>query len=98
MSAILTLFASGGLGTSLRGQSDRLSACKRVLRGGSFNNEPRNLRSANRNRNEPEDRNRNLGLRLSAGQELQAAEPQGAERPLPERRSRARRAGGSEPA
>jgi formylglycine-generating enzyme required for sulfatase activity len=35
----------------------------RVLRGGSFDNEPRNLRSANRNRNEPENRNDNVGFR-----------------------------------
>jgi hypothetical protein len=36
---------------------------RRVVRGGSWNTEPRNLRSANRNRNEPDNRNNNLGFR-----------------------------------
>lgn len=35
----------------------------RVLRGGSFNNNERNLRAANRNNNEPENRNNNIGFR-----------------------------------
>lgn len=35
----------------------------RVLRGGSFNNDTRNLRAANRNRNEPDNRNNNIGFR-----------------------------------
>ena len=43
------------------------SGSRRVVRGGSFNNEARNLRSANRNRNEPENRNRNLGFRCVRG-------------------------------
>ncbi|MFZ1415768.1 MAG: reverse transcriptase domain-containing protein [Defluviicoccus sp.] len=37
----------------------------RVNRGGSWNNNPRNLRSANRNRNEPDNRNNTLGFRLA---------------------------------
>jgi Sulfatase-modifying factor enzyme 1 len=37
----------------------------RVIRGGSWNNKPRNVRSANRNRNEPDNRNNNLGFRLA---------------------------------
>jgi len=36
-----------------------------VIRGGSWNNEPANLRSANRNRNTPDNRNNNLGFRLA---------------------------------
>jgi hypothetical protein len=36
-----------------------------VIRGGSWNNKPRNLRSANRNRNNPDNRNNNLGFRLA---------------------------------
>ncbi|MGD0092790.1 MAG: SUMF1/EgtB/PvdO family nonheme iron enzyme [Planctomycetota bacterium] len=36
----------------------------RVLRGGSWNNNPRNCRSANRNRNTPDNRNNNIGFRL----------------------------------
>jgi hypothetical protein len=38
--------------------------CRRVVRGGSWNNNPENLRSANRNRNTTDNRNNNLGFRL----------------------------------
>jgi hypothetical protein len=38
----------------------------RVLRGGSWNNNPRNLRSANRNRNQPDNRNNNNGFRVAS--------------------------------
>jgi retron-type reverse transcriptase len=45
--------------------------CRRILRGGSWNNTPDNLRSANRNRNTTDNRNNNIGFRvartLSAG-------------------------------
>ena len=37
----------------------------RVLRGGSWNNNPRNLRSANRNRNTAGNRNNNNGFRVA---------------------------------
>ncbi len=36
---------------------------RRVVRGGSFDNSPENLRSANRDDDQPEDRNRNNGFR-----------------------------------
>jgi hypothetical protein len=36
-----------------------------VLRGGSWNNNIRNLRSANRNHNNPDNRNNNNGFRLA---------------------------------
>ncbi len=36
-----------------------------MLRGGSWNNNPRNLRSANRNRNNTDNRNNNIGFRLA---------------------------------
>ena len=36
----------------------------RVNRGGSWNNNPRNVRAANRNRNSADNRNNNLGFRL----------------------------------
>ena len=36
---------------------------RRVLRGGSFNNSPENLRSANRDDDNPENRNDNNGFR-----------------------------------
>lgn len=42
-------------------------------RGGSWNNDPENCRSANRNRNTPENRNNNLGFRLA----LPAAQKRG---------------------
>lgn len=38
-------------------------------RGGSWNNNARNCRAANRNRNTPENRNNNLGLRLASTKE-----------------------------
>jgi hypothetical protein len=37
----------------------------RALRGGSWNNNGRNLRSACRNHNPPDNRNHNIGLRLA---------------------------------
>ncbi|MFV0278771.1 MAG: SUMF1/EgtB/PvdO family nonheme iron enzyme [Parahaliea sp.] len=36
----------------------------RVLRGGSWNNNPDNLRAANRNRNNADNRNNNVGFRV----------------------------------
>jgi hypothetical protein len=36
-----------------------------VIRGGSWNNEPENVRSANRNRNTPTKRNDNMGFRCA---------------------------------
>jgi len=39
-----------------------------VIRGGSWNNNAENCRSANRNRNPPENRNNNLGFRVAAAQ------------------------------
>ncbi len=44
-----------------------LAPCSlRVLRGGSWNNNPQNLRSANRNRNTSTNRNNNRGFRLAS--------------------------------
>ena len=40
----------------------------RVNRGGSWNNNARNCRSANRNNNTPDNRNNNLGFRLLSTQ------------------------------
>ncbi|MBU4184729.1 MAG: hypothetical protein KKC23_00735 [Proteobacteria bacterium] len=37
-------------------------------RGGSWNNNARNCRSANRNNNTPDNRNNNLGFRLASTQ------------------------------
>jgi hypothetical protein len=39
-----------------------------VIRGGSWNNDPQNARSAYRNRNSPENRNNNLGFRVARAQ------------------------------
>jgi hypothetical protein len=36
-----------------------------VVRGGSWNNNPRNVRAANRNDNTPDNRNNNIGFRLA---------------------------------
>ena len=44
----------------------------RVIRGGSWNDNARNVRAANRNWNDPADRNDNLGLRLARAQERSA--------------------------
>ncbi|MGE0823444.1 MAG: SUMF1/EgtB/PvdO family nonheme iron enzyme [Candidatus Binatia bacterium] len=60
----------GGSGTSNvpsrrvaeRGQGERE---RYVVRGGSWNNEARNVRVANRNRNEPGNRNDNIGFRCA---------------------------------
>ena len=38
----------------------------RVLRGGSWDNNARNCRSANRNRNNPDNRNNNIGFRVAS--------------------------------
>jgi formylglycine-generating enzyme required for sulfatase activity len=40
------------------------SGSNRVNRGGAWNNNAQNVRSANRNNNTPTNRNNNLGLRL----------------------------------
>ena len=50
-----------------------LKASNRVLRGGSWNNNGRNVRSAYRNHNEPDNRNNNTGFRLSQLTPCQAA-------------------------
>lgn len=44
----------------------------RVIRGGSWNNNPNNLRVANRNNNNPDNTNNNIGFRCAAPSELDA--------------------------
>ena len=70
----------------------------RVARGGSWGGRTGVCRAAFRHGFRRVGRGVILGLRLAAGQEPGAAEPQGSGATLPERRSRARRAGGSDPA
>jgi hypothetical protein len=41
-------------------------AKNQLLRGGAFNNNPNNLRAANRNNNTPDNRNNNIGFRCAA--------------------------------
>lgn len=41
------------------------SGSNRVIRGGSWNSNARNVRAANRNANDPGNRNDNLGFRLA---------------------------------
>ncbi len=43
-----------------------MAPCRRVVRGGSWNNNPQNLRSANRNGNTTDNRNNNLGFRVGS--------------------------------
>jgi formylglycine-generating enzyme required for sulfatase activity len=47
-----------------KGDELKTSGSSRVLRGGSWNNNTRNTRSANRNRNDADNRNNNNGFRL----------------------------------
>ncbi|MCP5244127.1 MAG: SUMF1/EgtB/PvdO family nonheme iron enzyme [Burkholderiales bacterium] len=37
-----------------------------MVRGGSWNNNPQNLRSANRNRNNTDNANNNVGFRIAS--------------------------------
>jgi hypothetical protein len=43
-----------------------ISGSNRVIRGGSWNNDADNARSANRNNNDPDNRNDNIGFRLAS--------------------------------
>ena len=45
----------------------------RVLRGGAFNNNERNVRCAYRNRNEPDERNNNIGFRVVVAHDFLSA-------------------------
>ncbi|PIE75206.1 MAG: hypothetical protein CSA18_01055 [Deltaproteobacteria bacterium] len=45
---------------------DILKGSNRVIRGGSWNNNARNCRSANRNNKSPGNTNNNVGFRLVA--------------------------------
>ena len=47
-----------------------------VVRGGSWNNNARNCRSAYRNRNEPANRNDNLGFRCAPAHDLILSDPE----------------------
>ena len=41
-----------------------ISGSNRILRGGSWNNNATNVRTANRNNNTPSNRNNNIGFRV----------------------------------
>jgi formylglycine-generating enzyme required for sulfatase activity len=41
-----------------------IEGSNRVIRGGSWNNNAENCRTANRNNNNPDNRNNNIGFRL----------------------------------
>jgi formylglycine-generating enzyme required for sulfatase activity len=49
-----------------RGGRDRAFGSNRVNRGGSWDNDAQNCRTANRNRNNASNRNNNLGFRPAA--------------------------------
>jgi len=44
-------------------------ASNRMIRGGNWNNNARNCRSAYRNNNTPDNRNNNIGFRLAAARQ-----------------------------
>jgi len=50
--------------TMVRKKRACIEGSNRVIRGGSWNNNPENCRVANRNRNNPDNRNNNTGFRL----------------------------------
>jgi len=52
-----------GVRTSGANRRGEKQGSNRVNRGGSWNNNARNCRAANRNRNDPGNRNNNVGLR-----------------------------------
>ncbi|MBI2297940.1 MAG: SUMF1/EgtB/PvdO family nonheme iron enzyme [Armatimonadetes bacterium] len=52
-------------GKPRRQQARAAAADARVNRGGSWNNDPADLRVANRNRNDPTNRNDNNGFRAA---------------------------------
>ena len=56
----------------------------RVLRGGSWNNNTRNLRAANRNHNHADNRNNNIGLRVCRGSHIVISPERGRKPQLPE--------------
>ena len=58
-------------------------ATNRVNRGGSWNNNARNCRAANRNRNTPDNRNNNLGFRVAAAPPVGMDFPAAGTGPLP---------------
>ncbi|HOA13326.1 MAG TPA: SUMF1/EgtB/PvdO family nonheme iron enzyme [Myxococcota bacterium] len=45
---------------------DDATGSNRVNRGGSWNNDARNVRAANRDNNDPGNRNDNLGFRVAS--------------------------------
>ncbi|MCC7164541.1 MAG: SUMF1/EgtB/PvdO family nonheme iron enzyme [Anaerolineae bacterium] len=47
-----------------RGGGGRVGSRHRVVRGGAFNNDTRNVRCAYRNNDNPDNRNRNQGFRV----------------------------------
>ena len=50
----------------MRFEATRRTGSNRVLRGGNWNNNAQNARSANRNNNTPANRNNNNGFRLAS--------------------------------
>ena len=78
-----------GAAQVFRDQDTVASGQDRVIRGGSWNEQARNVRAAYRNWNRPGNRNDNLGFRLVRGQGLRQARQTGQE----ERKGEQARAG-----
>ena len=53
----------------MRTVADREGAANRVIRGGSWNDNARNVRAAYRNHNDPTNRNDNIGFRCARAHE-----------------------------
>ncbi len=68
---------TGSLGFVLPGFEGRDRCGQRVLRGGAWNNNPRNVRTANRNRNDTANRNNHNGFRFASTPARQSRRDQG---------------------
>jgi formylglycine-generating enzyme len=66
---------------AVRSCGGRFMGPRRVLRGGSFNKNGRNARSAYRNHNDPDNRNDNIGFRVVVSTFFAPPEMPGGERP-----------------
>ncbi|MSP01424.1 MAG: hypothetical protein EXR07_10315 [Acetobacteraceae bacterium] len=64
-----------GRGVTFRPGIGRNNAARRVVRGGSWNNEARNARAACRNQNDPANRNNDVGFRCARSSRVDGFPP-----------------------